>query len=110
MKPEEIAELIERLEIHALSWRRPDAHEARDANSEAEIIAEAALALRQLTEWKPIESAPRDGTPIWVWAPPAHGLSAMHSLCAYHPDAGFCIDELRDPTHWRPLPIPPQSQ
>ncbi len=57
--------------------------------------------------WQTIETAPTDGTLIQVWAPSAHGLPAMHSLCTYHPDAGFCIDELREPTHWMPLPLAP---
>jgi hypothetical protein len=52
-------------------------------------------------------SAPRDGSLFLAWAPADHGLPAMHSLCAWHPDAGFCVDELREPTHWMPLPAPP---
>jgi hypothetical protein len=59
--------------------------------------------------WLPIESAPRDGTEIAVYAPARHGLQSMVSKCAWHPDAGFCIDELREPTHWQPLPPPPQE-
>lgn len=57
--------------------------------------------------WRHISTAPTDGTLILVWAPAAHGLPAMYSLCAWHPDAGFCIDELREPTHWQPLPEAP---
>lgn len=54
--------------------------------------------------WSPIESAPKDGTEIIVYCPPAHGLPHMASVCAYHEDAGFCVDELREPTLWIPLP------
>lgn len=54
--------------------------------------------------WQPIETAPRDGTEIVVYAPAREGLNSMASKCAWHPDAGFCIDELRHPTHWIPLP------
>jgi hypothetical protein len=60
-----------------------------------------------MIEWQPIETAPRDGTIFLVWAPGAHGLSPMFSLCAWHEDAGFCIDELRHASHWMPLPDPP---
>ena len=60
------------------------------------------------TDWKPIETAPKDGTEIIVYCPPAHGLRHMSSVCAYHEDAGFCVDELREPTIWMPLPDPPQ--
>lgn len=54
-------------------------------------------------EWRPIETAPRDGTMIWVYCPSAHGLSEMVSLCSWHSDAGFCVDELRHPTLWFPI-------
>ncbi len=69
---------------------------------------------RPADAWQPIETAPTDGSLFLVWAPPFFdagwddgGLPAMFSLCAWHPDAGFCIDELRAPTHWTPLPAPP---
>lgn len=68
--------------------------------------------------WQPIETAPRDGTPIlafwrhggdktrcsvirwhkdewWTFASPG-----LHNLCA-HTDT--------EPTHWMPLPPPPQE-
>ena len=54
--------------------------------------------------WLPIDSAPKDGTEIIVYCPPAHGLNHMVSVCAYHEDAGFCVDELREPAFWIPLP------
>jgi hypothetical protein len=54
--------------------------------------------------WLPIDSAPKDGTEIIVYCPPAHGLPHMASICAYHEDAGFCVCELREPTLWIPLP------
>jgi hypothetical protein len=60
-------------------------------------------------QWFPMESAPTDGTTILVWCAPAHGLSALYSTCAYHPDAGFCVDALRPPTRWTPLPDPPNT-
>jgi hypothetical protein len=62
-----------------------------------------------LRTWHPIETAPRDGTLILVYAPSKHGLPAMFSMCAWHPDAGFCIDELREPSHWMKCPNPPEK-
>ena len=56
--------------------------------------------------WQPIDSAPQD-RPILVYAPPREGLSELYSVCQYHPDAGFCIDELREPTHYVELSPPP---
>jgi len=74
--------------------------------------ARALHALLAATEtpsgWQDISTAPKDGTLMLVWAPGVHGLPSMHALCAYHADAGFCIDELRAPTHWMPLPTPPR--
>ena len=55
-----------------------------------------------------METAPKDRI-ILVWAPEREGLPAMFSLCLWHEDAGFCIDELRVPTWWRDLPAPPAS-
>jgi hypothetical protein len=65
--------------------------------------AEAQLATRG---WQDISTAPKDGTVIWVYAPAYDGLDAITSICAWHEDAGFCIDELRSPTHWQPLNAP----
>jgi hypothetical protein len=72
-----------------------------------------ASALRHLLserQWRPISEAPTDGTLILVYAPAREGLSAMQSVCAYHPDAGFCIDELREPTHFMELPAAPEEE
>jgi hypothetical protein len=53
--------------------------------------------------WAPIATAPHDRT-IVVYAPGREGLPPMVSHCRYHPDAGFCIDELREPSLWTELP------
>lgn len=60
-------------------------------------------------EWQPIETAPRDRA-ILVWATGAHDLEPIMCTCKWHPDAGFCVDELREPTHWMPLPNPPTDE
>ena len=49
--------------------------------------------------WNPIEIAPKDRE-IIVYCPPVHGLGDIVCRCTWHPDAGFCVDELRSPTHW----------
>lgn len=58
-------------------------------------------------EWRDIETAPQDGTLVLIYAPGRDGLPALICPCAWHEDAGFCVDELRSPTHWMPLPEPP---
>lgn len=57
-----------------------------------------------MSEWQPIETAPKDGSLFVVWCPGYLDLPQMVSLCAWHPDAGFCVDELRQPELWTPLP------
>ena len=61
-------------------------------------------------DWQPIETAPTDGTRVIVWAPPSHGLRGLYEGCAYDPDAGWCVCDLREVTHWRPLPEPPPKR
>ena len=56
--------------------------------------------------WNNIESAPKDRE-ILVFAPSYDGLRSLRQISKYHPDAGYCIDELRNPTHWQELPPDP---
>ena len=61
-------------------------------------------------DWQPIETAPKDET-IIVFAPGEKDdfpspLPDLVSLCRWHPDAGFCVCELREVTHWMPFKQP----
>jgi hypothetical protein len=69
-----------------------------------------------MMEWLPIESAPRDGTPILLWLPDVdRGLPGVE--CAQWwadcwwtnggPNAGQDMGEWSSATHWMPLPTPP---
>lgn len=77
-----------------------------------------------MSDWKPIETAPRDGTPILVylptwerqpvrevhWAIPFEGASDGWWETPNAPrDPGYMIVEgtPHAPTHWMPLPAPP---
>lgn len=53
--------------------------------------------------WQPIETAPTDGTMVWVYAAEHDGLPAFQCPCAYHHGGGWCVDELRYVTHWVPI-------
>ena len=53
--------------------------------------------------WKLIETAPKDGTVVWVYVAAYSDLPAFECECAYHKDAGWCADELREVTHWMSL-------
>ena len=63
-----------------------------------------------VNQWLPIESAPKDAW-IFVLTGACQGLAPIISLCHWHPDAGFCVDELRSPVAWQPVvyPAPPWS-
>lgn len=63
------------------------------------------LVPRSQVEWQPIETAPTDGTEVLLWVAPGEGLSGFRCVGAYHEDAGWTVCELRDATHWMPLPI-----
>lgn len=64
------------------------------------------------SQWKPIESAPRDGTTILgYWAPAVEmGSSAIDVTCwlGRWTDPDDVEAHYNDPTHWMPLPAPPQ--
>lgn len=69
-------------------------------------------------EWQPIETAPKDGTWVLVWGPPAEdsdddGPAAVVRWNGYfwEMDATDDRGEFSPPfceTHWMPLPEPPQ--
>lgn len=114
-RPPDVAEVL-RLSETALILVLANRPESENAPTNIGLRAaldkvRAALA-KPAEEWHVgMESAPRDET-IWVWCPEREGLSSMISLCQWHDDAGFCVDELRTPTHWRLLqkPSPPLAR
>lgn len=76
-----------------------------------------------MTDWQPIESAPKDGTIIliakgryvfaayWSQCPMATGGSAEYPwvfLDETNGVNGYIGDE-NGPSHWQPLPKPPES-
>lgn len=73
-----------------------------------------------MTSWLPIDSAPKDGTEVLVWACMtiyAKKLSASDAdkscIWVARWDAGcwLSVDDCRlSPTHWMPLPPPPERQ
>lgn len=75
----------------------------------------------EMSEWQPINTAPRDGTLIDIWATgrcpdcfweECDGedfmLSGWRQRYAESPGNSFSIDDL-EPTHWMPLPQPPST-
>jgi hypothetical protein len=62
-------------------------------------------------EWQPIETAPKDGTPVDLWRDGERltnyrRMDLGRGNVFYDPiDVGVCC--VRDATHWMPLPAPP---
>lgn len=75
--------------------------------------AKAALEAAEAVRWQPIESAPKDGTEVDLWA-----YEGRAPACHYHcdewmawggdPEIGYIT--IKDPTHWRRIPAPPESK
>jgi hypothetical protein len=59
-----------------------------------------------MIHWAPIATAPRHGL-VEVWAD-CEGLGGFITRAEWHPDAGWCVDELREVTHWRPIERQPR--
>ena len=89
------------------------------------IIEAAAIATTLRTDgfvieqdWQPIETAPRDGTAVLCW--PFNYSSLFEGKAEPEIVIGFfsendwwCesnVSKTFDPTHWRPLPTPPEGQ
>lgn len=72
--------------------------------------------LEALTQWQPIETAPKDGTRVLLFVPP-YGPSTGHYEPArvnWGPNASLWVshsilNKEAAPTHWMPLPTPPQE-
>lgn len=80
-------------------------NEARDAYPV--LGMRGALEAADRAAWKPIETAPTDGTLVFVSAAPYHDLDGFVTVARYYPDAGWCVDELREVTRWRHIPDAP---
>jgi len=87
----ESAEARNSLQHHQEHHQREDELLARIGQLQAEIAQQA--------KWQPIETAPRDGTEILVWAP---GSGRWLIKFDGEEPAGRAF------THWQPLPEPPK--
>lgn len=79
-------------------------------------IARAILAERERSQWQPIETAPRDGSDIQVsifkWNDPRFGRKTVIANCDSDQDDEWYDDDgdkIHQPTHWMPLPKPPEA-
>lgn len=100
--------ILDYLGIGHEASREPGADRHRDriaamicADREARAKAAEPAPQPNAADWLPIFTAPRDEWEVEVLAPGYHDLPPIQCFCAWHPDAGFCIDELRSPLWWR---------
>ena len=68
-----------------------------------------------MTDWKPIESAPRDGTPVLVWLKKTSLGSHVHAAMLRPKGKPSTIGhhfqfDVGEPTHWMPIPDPPEEE
>ena len=88
----------------------------RGAKKRAAAILAALNAAGFVVEqgWQPIETAPRDGTRVLVYAPPVASSeyeTARQRVDWWGEPDGWQMMRPRQPyTHWRPLPTPPEAQ
>ena len=66
-----------------------------------------------MTDWQPIETAPKDGTVVLIFEPSrekwkinsAYWPNHWHKPCFLSAGQGVMLDKA---THWMPLPEPPK--
>jgi hypothetical protein len=67
-----------------------------------------------MSEWKPIETAPKDGTVLLGWEPDDSLPTGGYYIVTWWEDAGWARDGddtylAASPTHYMPLPPSPLS-
>lgn len=69
-----------------------------------------------MSKWQKIETAPKDGTWVWVFWPtatwPESSPRDIYCVAQWADDRWVDADDFREftlPTHWMPLPPPPEE-
>jgi len=79
-----------------------------EAKEERDAARRECEELRARQEWRPIESAPKDGTQILaIWMAPLNGHRPLYGVVSFS-DGSWRDDsdcDLNPPTHWQPLPL-----
>lgn len=72
-----------------------------------------------MSQWQPIETAPKDGSPVVVYMPWNGLVRTAHYKPNYtRPFQPWCVHwdmtnksrPYQSPSHWMPLPPPPQQE
>lgn len=88
-----------------------------EENDSLQAQVEALRAEKRVSEWQPIETAPKDGTEVLIGRF-LDGKLPTKAVASFHPSEGWrdagdigwggMYAHVR-PTHWMPLPSPPNS-
>jgi len=107
-------ELAARLEDRAVAARSEG---TATALGDAIHFEQAAACIREMVAWRPIETAPRDGTIVLTYgslhndrAPYGIGETPTVKISQFSPEHGaWCCDAWgsHEPVWWKPLPLPP---
>lgn len=74
----------------------------------ARAVVRALRAANVMPVWHPIESAPKDGT--LILAPVGHGIMDVVSWWGGQwRETANALAIRNEPTHWQPLPTPPEN-
>lgn len=63
-----------------------------------------------MSEWQPIETAPKDGVPVLLWPGARDWTEKMRPVVGWHTNLGLWVtwSGYIEPTHWTPIPEPPK--
>lgn len=75
----------------------------------ARCYARVSLAAADAANWRPIESAPRDGTRFMIRKTTGHICVAFFDDGEWYGDDWYCVHHDEYITHWQPLPAPPND-
>lgn len=114
-------ELVRRLESNSKQTITRYCGDLDGAIVPHDLLTEAAACIREMVEWRPIETAPRDGTLILCFYPDRYGqdqFSLRYWAVGDWPSSGRTegwSDQHRqlrktEPTHWLPLPPAPGAE
>lgn len=109
-----------RAPAQAVSWLDAEVALALPENAE-NLSRWKGSTMTATPDWRPIENAPKDGTPVLVYAPQGCTQWTMYTplwICRWDTgrheggawtEAGGELWTTCEPTHWMPLPQPPES-
>lgn len=111
----DIAETIARV-LHEALYAGPDDVLQIPAADVLRVAyaAEAGIAARDAAAWRPIETAPMDGTLILGWNGRWIEIAMWQRANAINPPlwrGAHCgVSHIDQPTHWLPLPTQPEAK